>query len=108
MGRVTHRPALRVERLEDRTTPFVRLFAAAAGAGGLPLVNVYSTASLTSSHPVASFDGYEPGFRGGVNVAVGDLNGDQVDDIVTGPGPGRAPTVNVIDGASLLKGQVVL
>jgi serralysin len=33
-----------------------------------------------------SFFPYGDGFNGGVNVAAGDLNGDGVDEIVTGPG----------------------
>jgi hypothetical protein len=109
MRGAVNRPALRVERLEDRTTPITTaLFAAGAGAGGSPLVNVYELDTATSVHKVKGFLAYEPAFRGGVNVATADLNGDGIDEIITGPGRGRAPTVNVIDGASLLKGQVVL
>jgi hypothetical protein len=104
----SNRCALRVERLEDRTTPVVALFATGPASGMAPIVNVYSLDSAKSYHKVGSFYAYEPGFTGGVNVATADVNGDGVDDIITGPGPGRAPTVNVIDGASLLKGQVVL
>src|SRR5207237_9934169 len=103
------RPARRCERLEDRTTPVTTtLFAAGAGPGGPPLVNVYMMDTPTSFHKVATFYAYEAAYRGGVTVATADLNGDGVDDIITGPGRGRAPTVNVVDGAALLKGRVVL
>jgi hypothetical protein len=41
---------------------------------------------------------YEPEFRGGVRVAVGDVNGDGVNDVITTPGPGHVVTVRVFDG----------
>jgi hypothetical protein len=50
-----------------------------------------------------TFLAYEPGFRGGVRVALGDLNGDGIDEIITSPGRGRAPEVRVfsLQGQSL-------
>lgn len=42
---------------------------------------------------------YGPGFKGGVRVAVGDVNGDGVPDVVTGPGRG-GPVVRVFDGTT--------
>ena len=44
-------------------------------------------------HEIASFYAYDPAFSGGVDVAVGDLNGDGVGEIVTGAGPGGGPHV---------------
>jgi hypothetical protein len=89
------RTAWRLERLEDRTTP-APLVAVGAGPGGAPLVNVYDTVGTL----VRSFLAYDPGFRGGVRVATGDVTGDGVADIVTAPGPGGGPDVRVFDGAT--------
>lgn len=51
-----------------------------------------------------SFEPY-PGFRGGVRVAVGDVNGDGVDDVITAAGAGASPHVKAFDGAT---GQLLL
>ncbi|HEY8504067.1 MAG TPA: FG-GAP-like repeat-containing protein [Gemmataceae bacterium] len=43
---------------------------------------------------------YAPGFRGGVRVAVADVTGDGVPDLITAPGPGMSALVKVFDGAT--------
>lgn len=43
---------------------------------------------------------YDHTFRGGVRLAVADVTGDGVADVITAPGPGMAPWVKVFDGAS--------
>ncbi|MGC1512499.1 MAG: S8 family serine peptidase [Acidimicrobiales bacterium] len=60
-----------------------------AGSGGGPHVIV-----ADRTGPIlGSFYAYDPGFRGGVDVTTGDLDGDGHDEIVTGAGPGGGPHV---------------
>jgi hypothetical protein len=91
-------PPLTVEVLEDRLTPAsTNIFAVGADAGAAPTVKVYDT---PTRQVLFSFNAYDPGFRGGVHVAVGDLNSDGFPDIITGAGPGAGPHVKVFDGVS--------
>jgi fibronectin-binding autotransporter adhesin len=90
-------------RIESATTagafgsipPGVNVFATAADAGGGPDVKVYSATTGTA---LFNFFAYDPNFTGGVRVAVGDVNGDGVPDIITAAGPGGGPNVIVWDG----------
>jgi hypothetical protein len=66
--------------------------------GGPAIVKVFS-GEAGQLH--AQFTAYGGNFQGGVRVAVGDINGDSVPDIVTAPGAGRAPEVRVFDGSAL-------
>ncbi len=52
-----------------------------------------------------SFTAFESGFRGGVSVAAGDLDGDGVQEIIAGKGQGGSPTVRVfsLDGKEKYK-----
>ncbi|MBN9523566.1 tandem-95 repeat protein, partial [bacterium] len=75
-----------------------KLIATGAGYGGGPHVKVFDAAT---GEELYSFFAYDASFRGGVRVAVGDVNGDGVPDIVTTPGPGGGPHVKVFSGADL-------
>ena len=75
----------------------VHLLAVGAGPGGGPRVIVYNPDQSVRF----DFFAYDPSLRGGVFVATGDLTGDGVDDIVTGPGSAEGgPDVRVFDGVS--------
>src|SRR5258708_20676858 len=63
--------------------------------GGGPHVRVFDANGSGGS----GFFAYDAGFGGGVNVAVGDVDGDGRGDIITGAGPGGGPNVRVLDAA---------
>lgn len=68
-----------------------------AGPGGGPEVKIYDG---TTGTVIRDFYAYSDAFRGGVNVAVGDVNGDGKADGVVGVGVGGGPNVRVFDGAT--------
>jgi hypothetical protein len=90
-------------RLEDRTVPATIGFA--VGSGSNPAAPAGQQVKIydTSGNQIFAFDAF-PGFGGGAHVAMGDVNGDGVPDVVVGAGPGGGPQVNVYDGASLQAG----
>ncbi|MCF7820183.1 MAG: hypothetical protein K9M44_01780, partial [Candidatus Pacebacteria bacterium] len=74
-----------------------------AGQGGGPHVRVFSK---DGKPLIGGFFAYDRDFRGGVNVAVLDLNGDGTKEIITGAGQGGGPHVRVFskDGKPLIGG----
>jgi hypothetical protein len=104
------RPDLAVGRVMDSHTVNVMInstgndpvFATGADAGGGPHVKEFDAKTHAE---VTEFFAYDPTFTGGVRVAVGDVNGDGVPDIVTAAGPGGGPHVKVFSGkdGSLLR-----
>jgi subtilisin family serine protease len=54
---------------------------------------------------INQFLAYHPSFRGGVNIASGDINGDGIYEIITGAGPGGGPHVRIFDYLGNVKGQ---
>jgi hypothetical protein len=69
---------------------------AGAGAGGGPQVRVFDL----KGNLVSQFFAYGATFKGGVSVAVADIDGDGKAEIITGPGAGGGPQVRIfsIDG----------
>jgi hypothetical protein len=65
-----------------------------AGPGGGPHVRAFDFYGNVRSNPSRLF-AYAESFRGGVNVAVGDVNGDSKDEIFTGPKAGGGPQVRI-------------
>jgi hypothetical protein len=61
----------------------------APGSGNAPVLLF----DLANGQAIGSFAAYDAGFTGGVRVAVGDLDGDQIGDIITGAGPTGSPLV---------------
>ena len=75
---------------------------AGAGPGGGPAIVVINSITGAVSQ---SFFAFDPNFRGGVFVALRDINGDSILDIIVGAGAGGGPEVRVFDGRtnSILK-----
>lgn len=73
-----------------------------AGAGWLPQVKVFNGLTLQTTRGLigSPFNAFSPAFRGGVNVAVGDLTGDGFADIVTTAARNGPPTVNIFSGST--------
>jgi hypothetical protein len=69
----------------------------APGPGGGPHIKVFDG---KSGDLIREFMAFDPGFLGGVNLAVGDVTGDGAPDLVVGADAGGGPRVTVFDGKS--------
>jgi hypothetical protein len=69
--------------------------AVGAGPGGGPAVVVYNGAT---GKQITSFFAFESAFRGGVHLALADVNGDGLSDFIIGAGAGGGPRVKVLSG----------
>jgi uncharacterized repeat protein (TIGR01451 family) len=68
-----------------------------AGAGVGPFVRSFDVAT---ARELTAFFAFSEDFRGGVRVAVGDVSGDGVPDVIAAAGPGGPPQVRAFDGVS--------
>lgn len=82
--------------------PRVVAVAEAGGVGSSPLVRVVDPATQA---PLGQFAAFEPGFRGGVQSVLGDLDGDGRSEIVTASGAGRPGEIRVFttDGSERIE-----
>ncbi len=72
-----------------------------ADSGYLPEIKIYNF----KGELLNEFLAYNENFRAGVNLAVGDVNGDGKDEIVTGTKLGGGPQVRIFDRQGNLHGQ---
>lgn len=72
-----------------------------AGPGGGPQVRIFRA----DGQPLGGFFAYPLGFRGGVRVVVGDIDGDGQAEIITGAGPGGGPQVRIFKANSTVVGS---
>jgi len=71
---------------------------AGAGFGGGPVIAILDS---QTGEVMKAFFAFDPSFTGGVFVAVEDLNGDGVLDIIAGAGPTGGPEVRIFDSRTL-------
>lgn len=79
----------------NNLSPKPSILVASADAGVAPEVKVFDAATGALKF---DFLAYDAAFRGGVRIAVGDVNSDGVPDIITAPGPNGGSVIMVFDG----------
>jgi hypothetical protein len=72
-----------------------------AGPGGGPQVRIFDL----KGNLISQFFAYDSHFRGGVSVAVADVDGDGRAEIITGAGPGGGPQVRIFNADGTVKYQ---
>jgi len=73
----------------------------ATGSGAKNEVKVFTAQGILKT----KFRPYNQNFAGGVSLATGDIDGDNIDEIITGAGPGGGPHVRIFSGSGQLKGE---
>ncbi|MCR4280455.1 MAG: VCBS repeat domain-containing M23 family metallopeptidase [Candidatus Komeilibacteria bacterium] len=64
-----------------------------AGRGGGPHIRIFGA----ERQPLGGFMAYDDRFRGGVDVALGDIDGNGSLEIITAPGQGGGPHIRIFD-----------
>ena len=83
------------------------------GPDNLSTILIYSgTPNAVGAYPatlLTSFQAYDSAFKGGVNVAMGDVNGDGADDLIVAPASAMLdPQVTIYNGLDLLTSLATL
>jgi subtilisin family serine protease len=73
----------------------------ATGPGTSPFIKIFNYQKELTSEFIA----YDPGFMRGITIAVGDLNGDGQDEIITGTRSGGGPQVRIFDWTGRVQSQ---
>lgn len=71
------------------------------GAGTYPWIKIFDDKNILENKITA----YAESFRGGIEVALGDINGDHQLEIITAAGPGGGPHVRIFSNTGQLLGQ---
>ena len=106
-GRLNAAQALEIARSfvfpSPTMAPSVRTegFVTAEGPGSVPLVKRFDASGRLEKE----WNAYGEKFLGGVSLAVGDVDGDGVAEVVTGAGVGGGPQVRIFDRDGKIKGQ---
>lgn len=101
-GRVNALTAIRELRGENVSSVSVLVnpyILSAPQKGSAPEVKIFST----SGHEIKNFLAYNKNFKGGVEVASADIDGDGYPEIITAAGPGGGPHIRIFryDGAPI-------
>ncbi|KKQ54041.1 MAG: hypothetical protein US74_C0053G0010, partial [Parcubacteria group bacterium GW2011_GWA2_38_13] len=89
---LTYALAYRVGEPEMREKN-INLLVSALGFESFPQIKIFKNDDTVFK----SFFSYSPTFKGSINIAVGDVDGDLIDEVVTGAGYGGGPHVRILD-----------